>query len=248
MCARATLIASAADVARWLGIDLTEWEPHYNLSPGQDLLAVRLGDDAQPEAIHMRWGLVPSWAPDPKIAYHTINARAETVATKPSFREAFRTQRCLVIVDGWYEWATIPGQRRKQPYAIRMLDGAPFALAGLWDSWRAPLRGASEETGERGKERSELITCAVITTPASAVTATIHDRMPAVLSTERFPAWLDPRTPVAEAAAMLEPYRGPLSVYPVSTLVNSGRVDEPRCIVPITPPLPELDLFSAASG
>jgi putative SOS response-associated peptidase YedK len=254
MCARATLISSAADVARWLGLDITEWEPRYNLSPGQDLVAVRLGAGGEPEAVPMRWGLVPNWAADPRIAYHTVNARAETVATKPSFRDAFRTRRCLVIVDGWYEWATVPGQRRKQPYAIRMPDGSPFALAGIWDSWRAPLRSAREEQGELGTERSgvgatteaPVTTCAVITTPAADATVSIHDRMPAVLPAERFPAWLDPRTPVSEAAHMLQPYRGPLSIHPVSTIVNNGRVDDARCLVPTTPPKPELDLFSAA--
>ena len=245
MCARATLIASAANVARWLGLDIDAWEPKYNLSPGQDVLAVRLGADAEPEAVHMRWGLVPNWAPDPRIAYRTVNARVETVSTKPSFRDAFRFRRCLVIVDGWYEWATIPGLRRKQPYAIRMPDGSPFALAGVWDSWRGPLRGA----GESGApvDAATLTTCAVITTPASDATESIHDRMPAVLPTELFPAWLDPRTPVSQAAAMLEPYGGPLSIYPISTLVNNGRVDDPRILVPATPARPELDLFSSSN-
>ena len=151
MCARATLIASAADVARWLGLDIGALEPKYNLSPGQDVLVVRLGADADPEAVPMRWGLVPNWAPDPKIAYRTINARAETVATKPSFRDAFRLRRCLVIVDGWYEWAAIPGLRRKQPYAIRMPDGSPFALAGIGIVGR---RGAARETREENAEGS----------------------------------------------------------------------------------------------
>jgi putative SOS response-associated peptidase YedK len=234
MCARATLIASATDVARWLGLDVEGWEPRYNLSPGQELLVVRLGPGARPEAVPMRWGLVPNWAEDPRIAFRTVNARAETVATKPSFRDAFRERRCLVIVDGWYEWEAIPGHR-KQPHAIRMPGGAPFALAGLWDSWR-PRQGQEGET---------MTTCTVITTKASETTKTLHDRMPAVLPTELFPAWLDPRTPLPEAVAMLRPFDGKLAMYPVSTVVNSGRVDDPRCLEPTVPPPPEYDLFSS---
>jgi putative SOS response-associated peptidase YedK len=234
MCARATLIASASIVARWLGLDVEGWEPHYNLSPGQEVLAVRLGAHGEPEAVPMRWGLVPNWAEDPRIAFRTVNARAETVATKPSFRDAFRERRCLVIVDGWYEWEAIPGHR-KQPYAIRMPGGSPFALAGLWDTWR-PRPGQAGEP---------LTTCTVITTKASETTKALHDRMPAVLPIDSLPAWLDPRTRLSEARAMLEPYGGNLDVFPVSTIVNSGRVDDSRCLEPAVPPEPDYDLFSS---
>jgi putative SOS response-associated peptidase YedK len=218
MCGRTTLIASAAVVARWLGLEVGEWAPRYNLCPGEDLLVVRLSAAGEAEAMPMRWGLVPYWAKDPRIAYQCINARAETVTTKPAFRDAFQRRRCLIVIDGWYEWETLPGGR-KQPYAIRMPDGAPFAFAGLWETWRPPQ-------GER------LTTCTIVTTGANAATLHLHHRMPVVLSPEEFPAWLDPATPVAALQAMLRPYDGALAVFRVSPMVNNGRVDEAKCLEP----------------
>jgi putative SOS response-associated peptidase YedK len=219
MCGRTTLIVSAQLVARWLGLEVGAWRPRYNLCPGEDLLVVRLGTTGQPEVLPMRWGLIPYWAKDPKIAWQCINARAETVATKPAFREAFQRRRCLIVVDGWYEWETLPG-RRKQPYAIRMPDGSPFAFAGLWERWR-PLEGEPVET------------CTIVTTAANAATAHLHHRMPVVLPLSEFPAWLDSKTPAADLQAMLQPYQGAVDVFPVSMSVNSGRVDEAQCLVPI---------------
>ena len=146
-----------------------------------------------------------------------INARAETVATKPAFRDAFRERRCLIIVDGWYEWATRAG-RRKQPYAIRMPDGAPFAFAGLWDSWR-PSEGADP-----------IETCTIVTTVTCSATAHRHHRMPVMLSPEMYPAWLDPYARRDELQAMLKPYDGALDVFPVPALVNAGKVDDERCL------------------
>jgi putative SOS response-associated peptidase YedK len=216
MCGRTTLIASAELVARWLGLDVKGWTPRYNLCPGEDLLVVRLSRDGEPEAVPMRWGLVPYWATDPRIAYQCINARAETVATKPAFRDAFRRRRCLIVVDGWYEWGTLPG-RRKQPCAIRMPDGAPFAFAGLWETWRQPDGG-------------RLATCTIVTTDANDATQHLHHRMPVVLSPSMFPVWLEPQTPVAALHAMLRPYDGTLDVFPVSTMVNSSRVDDAQCL------------------
>jgi putative SOS response-associated peptidase YedK len=216
MCGRTTLIASAELVARWLGLEVGGWMPRYNLCPGEDLLVVRLGATGEAEAVPMRWGLIPYWAKDPKIAWQCINARAETVATKPAFREAFQRRRCLIVVDGWYEWETLPG-RRKQPFAIRMPDGSPFAFAGLWERWRPP-------------EGEPLTTCTIVTTEANATTEHLHHRMPVVLSPSDFPGWLDRKTPAAGIEAMLTPYEGALDVFPVSTAVNSGRVDDERCL------------------
>ncbi len=122
---------------------------------------MRRGASGELETLPMRWGLIPWWATDPRIAFQCINARAETVATKPAFRNAFRERRCLIIVDGWYEWASVAG-RRKQPYAIRMPDGAPFAFAGLWDAWR-PSEGADS-----------IETCTIVTTVTCQGTAHLH--------------------------------------------------------------------------
>jgi putative SOS response-associated peptidase YedK len=217
MCGRTTLVASDADIARWLGLRGPEWTPRFNLCPGQDLLVVRRGEAGELELRPLRWGLIAWWATDPRIAFQCINARAETVATKPAFRDAFRERRCLIIVDGWYEWATETG-RRKQPHAIRMPDGAPFAFAGLWESWR-PSEGADP-----------IETCTIVTTVTCQATARLHHRMPVVLSEDRYAAWLDPYMSRRELEAMLTPYEGALDVFPVSSLVNAGKVDDERCL------------------
>jgi putative SOS response-associated peptidase YedK len=217
MCGRTTLVASEVHIARWLRLRVAEWTPRYNLCPGQDLLVVRRAESGELEALPMRWGLIPWWATDPRIAFQCINARAETVATKPAFRDAFRERRCLIIVDGWYEWATVAG-RRKQPYAIRMPDGSPFAFAGLWDSWR-PSQGADPTE-----------TCTIVTTVTCQATAHLHHRMPVVLSPDMCAAWLDPSARRRALEAMLTPYDGPLDVFPVPALVNAGKIDDERCL------------------
>ena len=140
---------------------------------------------------------------------------------RPAFREAFEIRRCLIVVDGWYEWLTAPS-RRRQPYAVRMPDGAPFAFAGLWERWYA---AQSDEP---------LLTCTIVTTITCKATAHLHHRMPVVLSPEHFAAWLDPGTPVTRVQAMLRPYDGPLDIFPVSTMMNAGKVDEARCLDRVT--------------
>lgn len=217
MCGRTTLVASEVDLARWLGTRLSDWAPRYNLCPGQDLLVVRHGESAELEAVPLRWGLIPWWATDPRIGFQCINARAETVATKPAFRDAFRERRCLIIVDGWYEWTSAAG-RRKQPYAIRMPDGAPFAFAGLWDAWR-PSESANP-----------IETCTIVTTVTCRATAHLHHRMPVVLPPEMYVAWLSPHTRRRELEAMRTPYEGPLEVFPVASFVNAGKIDDERCL------------------
>ena len=219
MCGRTTLVASAASVAHWLGLDVPEWVPRYNVCPTEALLVVRLGADSEPEALCMKWGLVPYWTADPRIGAQCINARAETIATKPAFRDAFRLRRCLIVVDGWYEWAT--RGRRKQPVAIRMPDDSPFAFAGLWEQWCPP----------QGDE--PLLTCTIATTVASPATAHLHHRMPVVLVPSQFGAWLDPATPAADLREMLAPYGGPLRLFPVSPVINTGDVDDARCLEPV---------------
>lgn len=166
----------------------------------------------------VQWGLVPSWAKDPKIGNRLINARAESVADKPAFRAAFRRRRCLVPADGYYEWQKRPGG--KLPFLIHLPHDRPFAFAGLWEAWRPP-----------GSDES-LYTCTVITTDANERTRPIHDRMPVILNPEHYNLWLDPKL---QDASKLQPLLRPLEsselhADPVSTRVNSPRNDDPGCV------------------
>jgi putative SOS response-associated peptidase YedK len=220
VCARTTLTLSAHLIARWLALqDVPDWEPRYNVCPTQDQMAVR-ARDGEPEAVRLRWGLVPWWATDLSAGARMINARAEGVDTKPAFRDAFRERRCLILVDGFYEWQTIPGQKGRRPYAVRMPGDHPFALAGLWESWR-------------NKTTREITqTCTVVTTAANAFMAPLHDRMPVILDPASYSVWLDPATPAVDALSLLRPYDGPetLCAYPVSRYVNSPAHDDARCL------------------
>ncbi len=222
VCARTTLTLSAHLIARWLALqDVPEWAPRYNVCPTQDQMVVR-ARDGEPEAVKLRWGLVPWWASDLSVGSRMINARAEGVDTKPAFRDAFRERRCLVLVDGFYEWQAIPGEKRRRPYAVRMPDNSPFVLAGLWESWR------------NRTTREVVQTCTVVTTTPNAFMASLHDRMPVILDPASYGAWLNPATPAADALSMLRPYNGAaaLSAYPVSTYVNSPAHDNAKCLEP----------------
>jgi len=219
MCGRVTVQTPAAEIAREFaltGIQLGLERPRYNLAPTQ-LMPVVANDGARVLDAY-RWGLIPSWAKDASIGNKLINARGETVAEKPSFRSALKRRRCLVVVDGWYEWhqATKP----KTPYLFRRKDGRPLALAGLWEEWTAP------DTGELVR------TCTLITTGPNALMAPIHDRMPVILPPEAREAWLRPEP--QESAALLPllvPYAGDeLEFYEVARVVNSPANDVPACI------------------
>ncbi|MCP4330697.1 MAG: SOS response-associated peptidase [Alphaproteobacteria bacterium] len=191
--------------------------PRYNAAPTQALPVVRQRDadgGGDRELVLLHWGLVPSWAKDIKIASRLINARAETAAEKPSFRSAMRHRRCLVPADGFYEWKTIDG--RKQPFRVSRPDGGPFAFAGLWESWH-PDRD----------DRLESFT--ILTTAASAALADIHPRMPVILPSAAYAAWLDPDAQTAALGNFLIAYEGDLDATPVSTAVNNVRNDSPAC-------------------
>jgi len=168
----------------------------------------------------MRWGLVPSWARDAKSGPPMINARAETIATKPSFRTAFKKRRCLIPADGFYEWKRIEGAKVKQPYHIRLANDRPFAFAGLWES-------------RRGEEGDRLESCTIITCEPNTLTAGLHDRMPVILPADLYGPWLDPAIEDADALqGMLQPYPAEeMMAYPITTLVNSPRNESPECIV-----------------
>ena len=196
-------------------------KPRFNLAPGQQAPVV-LFEDGRTLAM-MQWGLVPSWAREPSIGYKMINARAETLSEKASFKKLLPTRRCLVLADGFYEWAKL--ERGKAPMRFRLKGGGPFAFAGLWDRWRKPDGG-------------ELRTFTIITTRANELMRSVHDRMPVILRRDAEAAWLDPDVQgVVELGEMLTPYSSEeMESYYVSAMVNSPRNDLPQCIEAVEGP------------
>ena len=221
MCGRFTQTATPDVIAEHFHLDAPPlFKPRYNIAPSQAVAAIRLTPEAaKRECVLLRWGLIPSWAKDPKIGNQCINAKAETVAEKPSFRSAFRTRRCLVIADGFYEWQ-VHGAH-KQPMWIGLKSKQPFAFAGLWEHWQ-PAEGEARDT------------CTIITTEPNDLMATIHNRMPVILSPASYDQWLDPTVQQVESlTALLRSYPSEeLLAYPVSTLVNNPRHDAPQCLEP----------------
>ena len=224
MCGRFTLRSPLQLVLKIFGLEMHDsltWKSRYNLAPTQEVLAIRQSKEGTREPVKFRWGLIPSWSKDMKLAASMINARSETIAEKPAFRAPFKRRRCLVAADGYYEWQTTG--KVKQPYYIHLADERPFALAGLWESWS----GTKEEPLAQPLE-----TCTLITTAANTITAAVHDRMPVILSPETYNLWLDPEFEGKEQLlALLKPYEGSdLVLRPVSTQVNNPRNDKPEAI------------------
>jgi len=184
-------------------------KPRFNIAPTYDVLACRELPSGRELAL-LHWGLIPSWAEDKKIGYRTINARAETVAEKPSFRTAFRRRRCLIAADGFYEWK--PGKPKNQPHYIRMKEGRPFGFAGLWERW--------EPEGQDPVE-----SCTIIVTTANGLIGQIHDRMPVILSPDNYDLWLDPNEQATDKLIpLLKPYPDQeMEMWPVSLAVNSPK-------------------------
>ena len=193
--------------------------PRYNIAPTQDVLVIR-NDSSQNRAEMMRWGLVPSWAKDPKIGSRMINARSETLAEKPSFRTAYRRRRCLIVADGFYEWKR--DGKTRTPMRIMLDSGQLFALAGLWEAWKRP-------------DDSWMMSCAIVTTSANDLVADIHDRMPVILDPDVESVWLDSDLDdTAALSELLVPYPSErMTAYEVSRIVNSAANDVPECIAPI---------------
>lgn len=213
MCGRFAFFSPHEAVSRLFDVpDAPAVEPRYNIAPTQFVAALReTGDPARRELAMLYWGLVPSWAKERSIGARMINARAETLAEKPSFRVGFRRRRCLVLADGYYEWQRSGG--RKQPFFIRQASGEPFAMAAIWERWTDRVSGEALES------------CAIVTTAATASLAHIHDRMPVILPPASHPRWLDTRS---QAVEMLEPLLQPcdprlLECHPVSPRVNNAR-------------------------
>lgn len=225
MCGRFTLTSTPEELARRFGLDAPPpLAPRYNIAPGQDVLAVRRRADGRRRADLLRWGLVPSFSPDPSVGGRMINARVETAAGRPAFREALRHRRCLVPADGFYEWADRGGAR--QPFHVALREGVPFGLAGLWERWRDPAGGWLES-------------CTLLTAPAAPALRDLHDRMPIVVAPGTYAAWLD--VDACEPASLLgrlyEEAATAFRVHAVSTRVNRADRDEPGCIEPV-PELP----------
>lgn len=210
-----------------LGVPLPDLDARYNVAPSQAVPCLLQDRDGRRVEL-LRWGLVPFWASDPAIGNRLANARADSVAVKPSFRNAFKSRRGLMLADLFYEWQVIPGQKVKQPWCIRLEDDAPFAMASLWERWSpTPAPDAPAEPA------SPLLTCCVITTDANSAMSPIHDRMPVIVPPADFDRWLDPDTPPAEALALLRPFAGTLRPYAVSTFVNAPRNQGVACVAPL---------------
>lgn len=193
--------------------------PRYNIAPTQQASVIGLSQSGQRELRAFNWGLVPNWAKDISQAAGMINARSETLAQKPAFREAFARRRCLVPADGFYEWATL-AKGGKQPYLLSVGNGGCFAFAGLWEGWRNPAGDI---------HRSFTI----ITTSATAELEDLHHRMPVIVPPKDYGAWLDPKTSLAEAQGMLKPYElQPICRRAVSDAVNNARQDDESCLLP----------------
>ncbi len=216
MCGRFTLTASAEAIAEAFGLaSLPEVEPCYNIAPSQPVLAVTAKAS---QAKYFRWGLVPSWAKDPKIGYRLINARAETVAEKPAFRQAFARRRCLIVADGFYEWQVQKGQKQKQPFYFYQPDRQPFGFAGLWEAWRSP-------------EGEEIESCTILTGAANEVVEPVHHRMPVVIGRQDYAQWLDPQQPAPALQALIATdQRESLAKHAVSKVVNSPANNSADCV------------------
>lgn len=210
MCGRFTNKYSWRELHDLYRLTVTNNAPNlparYNIAPTQRVPVIRATDQGR-ELAQLRWGLIPFWAKDEKIGYSTINARAETVATKPAFREAYRRRRCIIPASGFYEWKPRP-EGHKQPFHFRRPDGAPLSFAGLWERWK-------------GAETIESFT--IIVNSADDFMREYHDRAPVILSDDAVGRWLDPDTPMDEVGAVLRVPAPELVADPVSTRVNSVR-------------------------
>jgi putative SOS response-associated peptidase YedK len=245
VCGRFTSTSSAQEVAEAFGVDKVEaasLPPRYNVAPTNRVLAVTTrrkdapapgpGDGGAPRERVLeafRWGLVPSWAKSLSVGYKMINARSEGIGERPAYRRALVRRRCIIPVDSYYEWQARPGTKAKLPWAIHRRDGAPMAVAGLWEVWRDP---------EAGPDAEPVRSCTIVTTSANRRLEAIHDRMPVILGEAAIDRWLDPElADREELERLLRPAPEEwFEAYPVSTLVNKVGVDGPELLEPLPPP------------
>jgi putative SOS response-associated peptidase YedK len=220
MCGRFTQRKPAERVKREFQLeDIPSIEARYNIAPTQDILAIRRIEKSN-EAVMFKWGLIPSWAKDESIGSKLINARSETVEEKPSFRVAFKRRRCIIPVDGFYEWQRTGG--RKQPFYFHFKDDRLFGFAGLWEKWRTP-------------EGESLETCSILTTEANEVLKPVHERMPVILHPEAYDLWLDEDVRKQDLRKeLLCPYpTSEMTAYPVSVAINSSQHQGEELVKPI---------------
>lgn len=226
MCGRFTLRTPTKTLASLFdGLRFPELRPRYNIAPTQDVVCVRQSAEGNNETAMLRWGLVPFWSKDIKIGARMINARSETVATKPAFRAAYKSRRCLVLADGFYEWKKVG--KEKQPFYITLADNGPFCMAGLWESWQ-------EKKTDNSKQADPVESCTVLTTSANRMMSPLHDRMPVILPQEQYEFWLDVEFKDRDRLeGLLVPCPDDqLQTRPVSKLVNKASNDDPECIAP----------------
>ena len=220
MCGRSSLYEEPQKLLEQYGLPprLAGFLPRYNIAPSQNQVAIRNRRDGGLEVCVLRWGLVPSWAGDPGMGARMINARAETIAEKPSYRDALREGRCLIIADGYYEWAKTG--EGKAPFRFQMAGRRAFVFAGLWDKWQ--------------KSHAPLETCTIITTQAGEATSHIHDRMPVILDFNDSITWLRPDSRNKDLLPLLRAYHGSdLEMFAVSRAVNNAANDSPECVQPV---------------
>jgi putative SOS response-associated peptidase YedK len=221
MCGRFTLFAEYDDILNRFDIEAAIeqdlYVQSYNIAPSHSVLSV-INDGTQNRLGYLRWGFVPSWAKDEKVGYKMINARAETLAEKPSFRHAFKHRRCLIIADSFYEWKK-GSNKTKTPIRIKLKSNDLFAMAGIWERWKSP-------------EGNSLFSCSIITTTPNELMKDIHDRMPVILNKEDEQEWLDPSlNDVSKVSHLLKPLAADnMEAYEVSSLVNSPSNNTPNLI------------------
>jgi putative SOS response-associated peptidase YedK len=214
------------------GSEESDWTPRFNIAPTQPVPVIRQHPKEPPRELSlMRWGLIPSWSKDPSGAASMINARSETAATKPAFRDAIKSRRCLIPADGFYEWSRTG--KAKQPYCFEVNEGKLFAFAGIWDRWKDP-------------SGSWVKTCSILTTTPNAVTSAVHDRMPVILDPDAYDLWLDPgMNDHVTASELLKPFAARLMrCYPVSTRINSVVNDDEECSRPVQVAQTQARLFT----
>jgi putative SOS response-associated peptidase YedK len=222
MCGRFTLTIDPNHLQEafpWAEIP-DDLPPRYNIAPSQPVAVIpNTGDNT---LTMYKWGLIPSWSKDPAIGDRMINARSETLSEKPSFRNAYRRRRCLILADGFYEWKQNPGMKSKQPIYIRLKTERPFAFAGLWEIWNSP-------------DGSEIHSCTIITTQPNSLLEPIHNRMPVILPPDAYSQWLaqEDRQP-DQLNGLLIPFPpSEMITFPVSKMVNSPQFDSPDLIKPV---------------
>jgi putative SOS response-associated peptidase YedK len=223
MCGRFRLSRRKQLVEEYFGSVSSEgdWSPRYNIAPTQPVPVIRQNPkEPVRELSLMKWGLIPSWAPNPSVAASMINARSETASTKPAFRDALKSRRCLIPADAFYEW--VRKGKAKQPYCFEGNDGKLFAFAGIWDRWKDPQGGW-------------IKTCSILTMTPNAVTSAVNDRMPDILDPDCCDLWLDPgMTDMQVVSELLKPYDASrMRSYPVSMRVNHVANDDEECSRPV---------------